>query len=76
MITDSLSPITIINHNETSAINEYISLYNLSRHFGTKKKEKKNGKLEKETIAVFHPFFELYFLGQIIEPRPYWSFPI
>ena len=48
----------------------------MSRHFGTKKKEKKNGKLEKETIAVFHPFFELYFLGQIIEPRPYWSFPI
>ena len=40
------------------------------------KKKKKNEKLEKETIAIFHPFFELYFLGQIIEPRPYWSFPI
>ena len=41
-----------------------------------KKKKKKNEKLEKETIAVLLTVLEWYFLGQIIEPRPYWSFPI
>ena len=32
--------------------------------------------MKKMQSQFFTLFLKLYFLGQIIEPRPYWSFPI